>query len=216
MTKRVPAPWNLTGDGYIILYRFQKEFVEKNGFVSPETFSCFKGGFGLVMLVNYSSSTAGPYQELLFMPGRFSHEGKTYFSISKIYVSTMESVVNGRENWGIPKELADFNFHKTKDRTERIIVSVNGRTCLDITLLRRRLYIPISTNLYPLPLMHNLEGKSFFTSFQGSGYGKLAKIINVTADSALFPDIAQFRPWYVKRIENFHITFPVAKIISGN
>jgi hypothetical protein len=64
--------------------------------------------------------------------------------------------------------------------------------------------------------MHKLEGKSFFTSFKGRGYGKLAKIISVTADSALFPDIAQFRHWYVKRIENFQITFPVAKIISGN
>ena len=91
-----------------------------------------------------------------------------------------------------------------------------GQTCLDITLLYRRFYIPISTNLYPLPLMHKLEGKTFFTSFQGSGYGKLAKITNVTADSALFPDIAQLRPWYVKRIENFQITFPVAKIISGH
>ena len=216
MTKRVPAPWDLTGDGYIILYRFQREFVEQNGFVSPEMLSCYKGGFGIIMLVNYSSSNAGPYQELLFMPGRFIHKGKAYFSISKIYVSTMESVVNGRENWGIPKELADFNFQKIKDRTERVIVSVSGRTCLDITLLSRRFSIPISTSLYPLPLMHKLEGKSFFTSFKGRGYGKLAKIINVTADSALFPDIAQCRPWYVKRIENFQITFPVAKIISGN
>ena len=76
MTKRVPAPWDLTGDGYIILYRFQREFVEQNGFVSPEMLSCYKGGFGLIMLVNYSSSTAGPYQELLFMGADLFIKGK--------------------------------------------------------------------------------------------------------------------------------------------
>ena len=37
------------------------------------------------------------------------------------------SAVNGRENWGIPKEVADFEVDR-RGRTERVIVTLGGRT----------------------------------------------------------------------------------------
>lgn len=63
------------------------------------------------------SPPVGPYDELIYVPGLFSRRprqplrtGRTaaepieYFpSITRIYVSTDESVYNGRKNWGIPK-----------------------------------------------------------------------------------------------------------------
>lgn len=69
----------------------------------------FVGGYGALMLVDYSESNCGPYRELLLIPGSFRVRDKTLASISRIFVSTTESLASGRRNWGIPKELADFS-----------------------------------------------------------------------------------------------------------
>ena len=103
-----PAPWQLTGNAYIMVYKFSKEFVEEQGFLEDWQKDAFEGYLGTVMLVNYETSGVGPYFELLFIPGMFDFEGKNYFSISKIYVSSDDSVYNGIKNWGIPKEQAEY------------------------------------------------------------------------------------------------------------
>ncbi|NOS55010.1 MAG: hypothetical protein HOP37_01990, partial [Cyclobacteriaceae bacterium] len=108
------APWKLTGSGYILLYRFPKAFVAEHGFLVDFQKEKFVSGWGAVMLVDYKTSPVGPYRELLFIPGIFSFNKKKVFSISKIYVSTQNSVINGIENWGIPKELADFRWSKER------------------------------------------------------------------------------------------------------
>ena len=48
---------------------------------------------------------------LLLIPGtmRFP-DGRRYASFSRILVSTWDSVVNGRINWGIPKDRANFDW----------------------------------------------------------------------------------------------------------
>ncbi|MGC8605722.1 MAG: acetoacetate decarboxylase family protein, partial [Desulfomonilaceae bacterium] len=119
MVTKVPAPWNLTGNGYVILYWFKKELLRDNSFLDQPTKESYLGGRGCVMLVDYKSSNVGPYKELLFIPGKISFKGRKLFTISKIFVSTMDSVVNGRENWGIPKEHANFSWQSEKN-TEQI------------------------------------------------------------------------------------------------
>ena len=55
------------------------------------------------------SLAVGPYDELMIIPGLFSRPGKdggepSYaLAITRIYVSTVASVANGRRLWGIPK-----------------------------------------------------------------------------------------------------------------
>ena len=132
--KKYPAPWDLKGKGYIFLYKFNKKFVEQSGKVPEFLKDSFTGGFGSVMLVNYKQSNAGPYGELLFIPGKFKFNNKKLDNISKIYVSTMESVVNGRLNWGIPKEKADFSFggpstHPTLLRVRREPLCSEKKLC---------------------------------------------------------------------------------------
>src|SRR6187549_840298 len=122
---KAPAPWTLTGDGYIFVYKFSQDFVRSQGLIPPFLQGAYRGGFGAVMLVDYHTSGVGAYRELLFIPGVFEVNGKNYYSITKIYVSTMASVVNGQENWGIPKEVADFDIQRLDDSSERITVSAN-------------------------------------------------------------------------------------------
>ena len=63
------------GNGYIFAYYFDEEFIEKDCFLSKEQKKNFKGGFGAVIFANYTNSSAGPYQELLFIPGKFAIDG---------------------------------------------------------------------------------------------------------------------------------------------
>ena len=209
--KAYPAPWTLKGKGYIFLYRFKKDFVEKCGNVPDFLKGKFAGGFGSVMLVDYESSDAGPYGELLFIPGKFRFEGKKLNTISKIYVSTMESVVNGRANWGIPKIKADFSFVQTGEDTETITVTADGKTAAEFTIRTGKLSFPVSTKLLPFPLVQKHEGKYFFTNFFGKGKGHPAAVKDMKIDPALFPDVAACRPIAVIRVDPFEITFPRAE-----
>ena len=209
--KAYPAPWNLRGKGYIFLYKFKKDFVKKSGNVPSFLDGTFAGGFGSVMLVNYEESNAGPYGELLFIPGKFRFGGKKLDTISKIYVSTMESVDNGRANWGIPKEKADFSFEKT-DGAEKVTVTVDGKIAAEFTLQSGKLSFPVSTKLLPFPLVQQYEGKHYFTNFSGKGKGHFSKVIDMKIDPALFPDVSVCRPIAVIRVDPFDITFPEAKI----
>ncbi len=208
----VPAPWTLQGKGYIFIYRFKKSFVEEQGCLPDFLKGRFAGGFGSVMLVDYASSDAGPYGELLFIPGRFRFRGKRLDTISRIYVSSLESVVNGRANWGIPKEKADFCFHKLSEREEKATVSVDGCPAAELTLRSGKLAFPVSTRLLPFPLVQKQGEKYYFTNFYGKGKGHLAKLREIKIDPGLFPDVSLCRPLAVIRVEPFDITFPEAVI----
>lgn len=205
-----PAPWDLQGKGYIFLYKFTKEFVARNGNVPAFLDGAFAGGFGSVMLVDYERSNAGPYGELLFIPGKFRFHGKKLDNISKIYVSTMESVENGRANWGIPKEKADFSFEDIGDGAEKATVTVSGKIAAEFTLRSGKLPFPVSTKLLPFPLVQQYEGKNYFTDFFGKGKGHFSKITDMKIDPELFPDVSLCRPIAVIRVDPFNITFPKA------
>ena len=58
------------------LYKFPGNFVEGKSNLPSFLKGCFAGGFGTLMLVDYSTSNAGPYGELLLIPGKFRHKGK--------------------------------------------------------------------------------------------------------------------------------------------
>ncbi len=210
-TPRFPAPWQLQGEGYILLYRFKRDFVEREGRVPAFLRGCFRGGLGSVMLVNYASSDAGPYGECLFIPGKFRFRGKRLNSITKIYVSTQESVVNGRANWGIPKEQADFSFEPAGDGTECVRVTLPEGQALCMSLKSFGPAFPVSTRLLPFPLVQEHEGSLFYTNFFGKGKGRLARVLNVETDPALFPDLSSVKPLALVRVAPFSITFPVAE-----
>lgn len=222
---KVPAPWNLTGHGYIFLYKFSKKFVEQSGNVPVFLSRTFQGGFGAVMLVDYEKSDAGPYGEFLFIPGKFKFNKKRLNNISKIYVSSMASVQNGRANWAIPKELADFKFTKLDDSTEQIAITQPAQskktsvtktnstdTIAEFTIKSGHLHFPVSTKLMPFPLVQKQDDKLFFTNFFGKGRGSLAKIKSIKINGDQFPDISICKPIAVVKVDPFDITFPEAVI----
>ncbi|MNJ43467.1 Acetoacetate decarboxylase (ADC) [compost metagenome] len=210
--KMFPAPRTLQGKGYIMIYRFSPEFVKSKGRVPEFLQGKFAGGWGSVMLVDYASSNAGPYGELLFIPGKFHHKERKLNTISQIYVSSMESVVNGIHNWGIPKQLAHFNFEDLGGKRERVTVSVDGENVADLTLSAFGPSFPISTSLMPFPLVQLHSDQYYYTRFFGKGKGKLARVESIQVNGTLFPDISGVKPIAVIKVEPFKITFPVAEI----
>jgi len=212
--KTFPAPWSLTGYGYIVLFKAQPAWLRENGFIDAEMLDRYIPSIGTVMLVNYQDSTAGPYGELLFIPGKFRFPEGARYSITKIYVSTMESVVNGRENWEIPKDLADFEFTIQEDGSEHIRVSFAGRNIAACRLRAGRFSLPVTTSILPKKLCTVAqygEGKVLYTSPQARSRLKMAKIEKSEFDSALFPDLNQVKILGVFKADDMAMQFPPAR-----
>ncbi|KAI9925099.1 hypothetical protein MW887_006507 [Aspergillus wentii] len=171
----VPAPWLGTkGEAFfsVALMSASKGLspgtygrLEANSSVAdPEISGEFAGGFGLCMFVRYTQSPVGPYDEVLWAPGYFKvpATGKKRERITNIYVSSVDSVYNGRRNWNIPKQLASFKFHPSDTKFppyKRIEVSLPDNTdnpfiSLDLKpmSLLSRPFLPLSTSYIPLCL----------------------------------------------------------------
>ena len=94
---RYPAPpWHLNG-----------EFIVVPALVRPRA-------LGGVLLANYTSGTL-VYRELIV----FSHATARGMVISHIYVDDEQSLSGGREIWGLPKELATFEYGPARFRPPR-------------------------------------------------------------------------------------------------
>jgi hypothetical protein len=210
-----PAPWSLVGKGYVILIKLDPEFVKHKGFVPEALAASFAGGIGTIMYVDYASSDVGPYKELLFIPGMFSFDDKKHFSITKIYVSTMASVVNGQNNWGIPKELADFEVVE-EGSIDRIRIGTGNHLCAELCFLSYPLAIPVTTSIVPSrlhTLAHLHRGKKFITIPKARGAISFARLIGATINESLFPDFTQGRILCTARIPRFLMVFPKAIVL---
>lgn len=203
-----PAPWQLKGEGYLMLYRFSNEFLKKEGCISEKLKPFLWMNFGMVMLVNYQVSPVGPYGELLFIPGMFHYEGKYYWHISKIYVSSLDSVMNGRANWGIPKEMAEFKFESFEQGVKSAQVTVNGKMGFNCLFKDKSFGFPLSTSILPFQFIQPLNGKEYVTHPNGSGKAFFSKSMELETGQGLFPSIETQTRLACLHIPNFSLAFP--------
>jgi hypothetical protein len=217
-----PPPWTLTGSGVIMVAHFSESFVRAHGFLEPYQQQAYRGWIGTVMAVNYTTSPVGPYQELLFIPGLFRFGTHTSFSIAKIYVSTRESVWNGRQNWGIPKELASFSFDTHSDGSQSIRVYYEGHPLLSLRAKPWSFRFPITTAVIPgfRVIQRQLTGETasalpsdglLLTRPSATGSARLATLSGLTVDPVRFPDLNLVKPLAVFAVDNFQMTFPRAE-----
>ena len=215
--EQVAPPWSLRGNGYIFLYRFSREFVETHGNVPEWLMPEYRGGFGAVMWVDYRYSPVGSYRELLFVPGRFQFGRRRYYVITKIYVSTQISVKNGQENWGIPKELADFQTEAVDDRLQRFTAtSLDGTPFFQAEAKSGLLRFPVNTvaNPFPTVLLQRRERDGKFLATTPSAGGTMsvtASLESLMVDGAHFPPVQQEKPIVTAEVVNFRMTFPVPR-----
>ena len=205
----IPAPWTLRGEGIILLFRFKKSWVDQAANLPEYLQQKFRGGFGYVMLVDYQESPVGPYKELLFIPGKFGEEKLQ--SITTIFVDSEASTLNGRANWAIPKQTADFHWQKEKG-LDRVDVTLNGKPVFQASIRSGGISFPMNTGLLPIRLRQELEDQVLFTQPEGKGWGKLAHMQDLEIDPQLFPDIRGIKPILAMKVSPFTLTFPKPSI----
>jgi len=214
---KAPAPWQLRGDGFVATFWLPDQLDDAATFTPDSLKGRRSGKLGTMMYVNYESSNAGPYQELLFIPGQFDFKGKSHRSITKIYVSTWESVVNGNVNWGIPKEQADFQVDQQGGFTT-VKVSQAGHVFAEFKFKEMGFKLPINTRYVPAglrTLAQHRDGKTFFYTPSSKGHVKLGALVTSKFDQHYFPDLSQATVLGTARIPDFEMVFPVSEVVEG-
>ncbi|NVJ85068.1 MAG: acetoacetate decarboxylase family protein [Algoriphagus sp.] len=204
-----PAPWDLKGEGVILVYKFSKNWVEQQGQLPDYLKGQFSGGLGYLMLVNYTQSPVGPYRELLFIPGKFKNHRKQ--TITRIFVDSEQSTQNGRANWGIPKETMDFSWEEQEGQIQ-IRVKSKEETFFSCEVKPFGFTFPANTKLLPIDLYQHWKGKDFFTKPSGKGKAKLARVNILHVNPSFFPPIDQIKPLLAVHIRPFQIHFPEAVV----
>ncbi len=212
---KFPPPWNLTGRGYIVLARFDLDFLRTRGFLDPGLAGSLNGRFAWWMYVDYQTADCGPYRELLFIPGTCAFASGRFLTISRIFVSSVESVVNGRKNWGIPKDRCDFSAEYGREGLDRVRLS-NGSG--EIARLVFKPFGPLLPMIVPLlprawvTLGQHHQGNEFIYTPSVSGWFRFARVIEAGCDPAVFPDFARGRVAGCFEVPEFKMTFPISRV----
>jgi hypothetical protein len=146
------------------------------------------------------------------------HRGKLrrYFSISRIFVSSWESVVGGRANWGIPKDRADFHIEQRPEGEDVLSVSVDGETACEMVARPGLFRWPwVNNRFFPITLMQQWEGQSFFISLRMRTAIEWLSVKSLTCNPALMPDVSDIQPIGALKLDRFRITFPVPTTEPG-
>ncbi len=210
-----PAPWTLTGSGYVFLVRLPESMTDAELFTPPALRGKRVGRVARLMLVDYATSAVGPYRELLVTPGFFRNQGRRFHSVTRIFVSTYESVVNGRRNWGIPKDVAEFSIDRRDARTEHIAVSRSGKVFAELDVQSYGFSIPIRSGLLPAvehTLLQPWAGRTYETRLAARGLARPARVLGSRFDAELFPDLSRGNVTGGFFLPRFTMTFPMARV----
>lgn len=209
-----PAPWDLQGQGYIFLLRMPQAVLDHGSFTPPGLQRAGRGRLAIAMFVDYATSDVGPYHELLYIPGKLRFEAKRHWSISRIFVSSWASVVNGQRNWGIPKDRCDFEVH------------YGATDCIALRTDQDRVFAELELQAYgprlPAPmtwtprswrtLSQVHQGQRYTYVPEARGHFRFARVRHWRFDAGMFPDLAQGRVLLAARITDFSMRFPVSSV----
>jgi hypothetical protein len=210
-----PAPWLLHASAYVLAVRMPEDVIDNASFVPPSLAGKRTGQTAYVLFVDYKQANCGPYQELLVSPAVYDFGDGHYPTITRIYVSTYDSVVNGRINWGIPKDRADFSIEKGPDNVETVRVSRDGHVFANMKFKPYGLTFPVTSALLPAglrTLTQHWRGKSYRFTLSAKGSLRMAKMVEWTFDPTMFPDLARGKVLMAGYFPSFDMTFPVADV----
>ena len=219
---RHPAPWSLRGSAWIVALKLPPGAPARDAFLPLGLAGHGRGLASYLMYVDYAESGCGPYRELLFVPGAFPFgDGRRHLTISRILVSTWDSVVNGRDNWGIPKDRADFEVEQGLDggREDRVRVVSDGRELCELRLATLRFAPPLPVQGALLParlrtLAQSFRGRTYYYAPSAGGRVRPGRLLSWRFDADLFPDLAAAPVLAAFKVESFRMTFPVA-VVTG-
>ncbi|WP_160243665.1 acetoacetate decarboxylase family protein [Acinetobacter indicus] len=205
-------PWRLHGDAFILNYWLNPFFLK-----TAKRFRLASSPLGRmvnVMLIRYQDSPVGPYDELLIMdhPLLYKHRLST---IPKIYVSTQASLVHGQQLWGIPKELAEFEWLEKEGRTYCIVRHQQQEMSICLERPKNSTSFYINSHHIPasfLSIQQAWQGQRY--QFSPKFRGRLSKLKTVEWQNTqdIFPDFSQARLLQSFYVPEFDLLFPEAQI----
>jgi len=116
--------------------------------------------------------------------------------------------MNGRENWGIPKELAQFAFNPLANGQNQVIVQLNGQKVFACQFKDWGMGLPLSTKLLPFNFYQPYHGKNYLTNPKGSGKAFFSTISGLEIGEGLFPKIDTQNRLACLHIPDFKLAFP--------
>ena len=207
-----PAPWDLVGQGYLFALWMPHDVLDHGSFILPQTPRAGRGRLAIAMFVDYARSDVGPYHELLYIPGKLRFGDQARLSISRIFVSSQASVVNGRINWGIPKDRCDFDV-RYGARDHVALRGNDGRAFAEMELEAFGPRLPALMQWTPRSwrtLSQVRDGQQFTYVPEASGHFRFARVRGWKFDAAVFPDLARGRVLAALKVTDFRMRFPVA------
>jgi acetoacetate decarboxylase len=112
------APWKLKGHGFLTLHWVDIDRVRPFVPSHLRIFSFFPGKtLGGAYVGAYGDGSTLQYSELISVPALIYHQGKIGTWISHIYVDNPDSMAGGRAIWGLPKEIAQFEWETASSVT---------------------------------------------------------------------------------------------------
>lgn len=196
----VPAPWTLTGEAWAVPQ--VQRAADVAAFVPPGcTVVAWRGWTpGGYVCVDYHTSPVGPYREIIFVPALVRHGRAWGFHISHIYVDSAASVVGGRGNWWLPKELLVFAI-KQHESTTRLHVTAQAQPVATGTFTDNgRISVPFSNRWLPLYLLQARADQLRRSAFWATGHMGLANGALDLLDTVLLP-----QPTHVVRLPLLHV-----------
>lgn len=212
MANKISETWEFAGEAYFMSFKFPKSFIQDHGFLTPADKERWVGGPGCIIFVDYRSSNIGPYQELLFLPGKVKAGGRKFFTITKAFVSSQAALEHAKENWGIPKELADFHFEKGSKDIETLKVTRNNVPVIEVTVQSSGMAFSFRSWMMPAAFLQHSGQRDFSFKLKGGGKARFAQNMKVDVNPELFPNFAFFKHIAVLRIDRFKLMIPPAKI----
>ena len=201
--------YEFKGNGYVLFYRFDEEFIRLETFLPESLKNNFCHGLGAVLYMNYTKSEIGPYEELLFIPGKFCYRGKKNHFISKAYVSTGEAVRFGYENWFTPKEKAAFSKETLKDNIENISTCIGNEEVASFEIKKGKIRFRLGTGKFLSFSLMQLKGdEPVKLNYSGTVTANFARLASIRIRPAFFPNIARFTPLAVFKMRNFTLRLP--------
>jgi hypothetical protein len=202
-----PAPWQLTGSGVVLVMRLSKSWKARFGL------SDYKGLIASLCLVNYQTSPVGPYYEILLIPGTLKNPKGKHLSISHIFVDSENSMKAGQKNWGIPKNLAEFDW-QDDGKSIQVDIKHEGHSFFTIKAKRLGPSIPIIEAMLPITLYQKRDKHHFWTKPKAKGQAKFASVSILggsnNEDGHDFPDLSSQTILAASIIDGFSMRFPEA------
>lgn len=201
-----PEPWQLGGSMLMTMWRLPAEDVRREaGPYVPDGVKLVTAGRHALLFtafVRYTPGSVLSYDELLV--AAVGRRGPAPVAvIPHIWVDSPESVAGGRELWGIPKGLADFE--QTWDNPLVARASVEGRELASVRAAQG-VRLPGWYRL-PMPTAQRLDGHDAYAQVQSLGRLHLGSAAWSFPDDSPLAFINRGRPLVTSVLRQMTIRF---------